>query len=164
MKQISTCLLLTLLVACYSAEPQKTGKEGQPMPDFKFLLTDSINWFNTNQVPAGQASVLFYFTPHCPYCRAQTKQIVENIDKLKDIKFYFISNANIPSLKAYDKEFELAKHSNIQIGSDMSNAVSDYFEIIGVPYLAIYGKNKKLNKAFFGGKLYSNQIIKIAKE
>jgi thiol-disulfide isomerase/thioredoxin len=164
MRQISTFLLLALLVSCYSAEPQKTGKEGQPMPAFKILLTDSITWLNINQLPSGQAAVLFYFTPHCPYCRAQTKLIVENIDKMKDIHFYFISTYQIPELKAYGNEFELAKYPNIQMGSDTTKAISDYFEIVGVPYLAIYGKDKKLNKSFMGGKLYSSQIIQIAKE
>jgi thiol-disulfide isomerase/thioredoxin len=164
MKQISTFLLLGLLAACYSAEPQKTGKEGSPMPAFKILLTDSITWLNTNALPMGQASVLFYFSPHCRFCKSQTTQIIENIDNLKKIHFYFISSYPIPALKTYSKEFELAKYPNIQVARDTTKEISDYFEIIGVPYLAIYGKDKKLNKSFLGGKLYSSQIKKIAEE
>jgi thiol-disulfide isomerase/thioredoxin len=164
MKQLCTVFLLVFLAACYSSEPQKTGKEGKPMPAFKILLTDSSTWVKTNEFPDGQASVLFYFSPYCPYCKVQTKQIVENIDKLKNIHFYFISAFPISLLKAYTKEFELAKYPNIQVGMDITRAVSDYFEIIGVPYLAIYGKDKKLTKSFMGGKVYSNQIKKIAEE
>jgi thiol-disulfide isomerase/thioredoxin len=164
MKSYITFVLLALLASCYSAEPQKTGKEGKPMPTFKILLTDSATWVSSNDLPTGQASVLFYFSPHCPFCKAQTRQIIENIDNLKSIHFLFISNFSIPALKAYDKEFQLAKYPNIQVGWDTTKAVSDYFEIIGVPYLAIYGKDKNLNKSFFGGKLYSSQIKKVSEE
>jgi hypothetical protein len=41
--------------------------------------------------------------------------------------------------------------------------MGDYFEITNVPYMAIYNKDKKLNKAF-RGKIYSNQLKKAAEQ
>lgn len=164
MKLLSLFLIIACLAGCYSSEPQKTGKEGQPIPAFNVLLTDSTTWLNTSTLPSDKPIVLFYFTPYCPYCKAQTKEIIEDIDKLKNIRFYFISSFPIPLLKEYNKDFNLSKYPNITIGMDTANAVSDYFEIVGVPYMAIYGKNRKLSKSFMGGKLYSSQIKKIAEQ
>jgi uncharacterized protein (DUF1015 family) len=47
---------------------------------------------------------------------------------------------------------------------DTANVVGDYFEIVGVPYIAIYGKDKKLKKSYLGGKLYSSKIKEIAED
>jgi thiol-disulfide isomerase/thioredoxin len=151
------------MASCFSATPQKTGKEGKPMPEFKLLLTDSTTWIST-QATDNRATVLFVFSPFCPYCKTQTKVIIENMDKLKDIQFYFITNFPIATLKDYNKEFQLGKYPNIIAGIDATKSVGDYFEIIGVPYMAIFGKDQKLHKSFLGGKLYSSQIKKIAEE
>ncbi|OQP59687.1 hypothetical protein A3860_36570 [Niastella vici] len=134
------------------------------MPAFKILLTDSITWINTSTATMNQPIVLFDFSPFCPYCKKQTKEIIEDIDQLKGIQFYFISSFPISTLKTFNKQFKLAQYPNITIGMDTANTIGDYFEITGVPYMAIYGKDKKLKKSFLGGKLYSSQIKKIAEE
>jgi thiol-disulfide isomerase/thioredoxin len=163
MKQISVFFIFICLAGCFGAEPQKTGKEGKPMPEFSLLLTDSITKMNTLDIPVGKPTVLIYYSPYCPYCKAQTKTIIENIDKLKDIQFYFISNFPLPEQKSFIKEYQLEKYPNIISSMDNANIVRDYFEITGIPYLAIYGKNKKLNKTFVG-KIYSSQLQKVAEE
>jgi thiol-disulfide isomerase/thioredoxin len=163
MNKISFFIITICLAGCFGSEPQKTGKEGKPMPEFSMLLTDSTTWLNTNKLSTGKPTTFFYFSPFCPYCKAQTKEIIEDMDRLKNINFYFISKFPMPNLKAFQKEYQLAKYPNINIGMDTSTFVMDYFEIAYVPYLAIYNKEKKLNKAFIG-KIYSSQIKKVAEE
>jgi thiol-disulfide isomerase/thioredoxin len=165
MKQsLIVMITITMLTGCFSREPEKTGKEGKPIPELNLLLTDSTTWLNIGQSNIKNPVVLFYFSPNCPYCKAQTKEIIEDIDKLKDIQFYFISSFPIPMLKAYNEEYNLAQYPNIITGKDTANAMGEYFEIVGVPYMAIYGKDKKLKKSFMGGKLYTSQIKKITQE
>lgn len=163
MKQIIMVLIIAALAGCYGSAPEKKGMEGKPLPEFNLLLTDSLTWINTRNIPAGKPIVLFYFSPTCPYCRAQTEEIIEDIDKLKNIQFYFITPQPLASLKSFCKEFELSKYPNITSGVDTGTFVSDYFEIEGVPYMAIFGNNKTLNKSYLG-KIYSSQLIKAAKE
>lgn len=163
MKPISLILFIICLIGCFGQNPENTGLEGKSLPDFKLLLPDSTTYFNTSSISPGKPIVLFYFSPYCPYCRAQTKEIIEDIDKLKDIQFYFITSFPFTAMKNYYEKYQLGKYPNITIGLDSSHFVSDYFEMAGVPYLAIYGKDKKLNKAFMG-KLFSSQLKKIAVE
>lgn len=163
MKQISLFIIITCFAGCYGAEPHETGKEGKQLPAFSLLLTDSTTWLKTTQLSKGKPMVLFYFSPFCPYCKAQTEEIIEDMDKLKDIQFIFVSKFPMPDIKTYQKKYHLTKYPNIITALDTSSFVSDYFEIPGVPYLAIYNKNKKLSKTYLG-KTYSSQIKKASEE
>jgi len=163
MKQITLIFIITCLAGCFGVEPQKTGKEGKPMPELNLLLTDSTTWLHTSKIPSGKPVALFFYSPYCPFCKAQTKEIIEEMDELKNIQFYFISNFPIQTVKEFKKVYQLEKYSNIITGIDTSHFVNDYFEAPGIPYLAIYGKDKKLNKTFLG-KISGNQIKKVAEE
>jgi hypothetical protein len=85
------------------------------------------------------------------------------MDQLKDIQFYFVTSYPTAALKSFCNEYKLAQYPNITAGTDTANFVSDYFEITLVPYIAIYNKNKKLNKTFTG-KIYSSQLKKVAED
>lgn len=163
MQRISITFIIFIFAGCYGAEPQKTGMEGKPLPSVNLLLIDSTTWFNINDAPKGKPVALYYFNPHCPYCKAQTKEIIEDVDKLKGIQFYFITGFPFSEMKKYSNEYQLGKYPNITIGRDTASAIGEYFEIPGVPYMAIYNKEKKLNKTFLG-KMYSSQIKKVAEQ
>jgi len=161
MKYITLYILLGYLSGCYSVEPEKTGMEGKPMPSFKLLLSDSITWMDTKEIPTGKPVVLLYFGPHCPYSRAQMEEIIEDIDKLKDISFYLFTNWPFSEMKQFYKHYQLSKYPNIIVGVDQKHFFADYYEVTGVPYTAIFDNEKKLNKAFVG-KIYSKQIKQAA--
>lgn len=163
MKTFIYVLSLALLGGCYSREPEKTGLEGKPFPAFSLLLADSTSYFNTGDIPSGKASALFYFGPQCPYSRVQMKEIVEDMDRLKDIHFYLVTSASLPAMKKFYQDYKLDQFPNVSIGRDTGRFVADYFEVPGVPYMAIYGKDKKLKKSYLG-KVYTRQILDAAKE
>lgn len=163
MKKVSAILIVIALAGCFGTDPEKTGKEGSPMPQFSLLLTDSVTWLRSSNIPAGKPTVLLYFSPYCPYCKEQTNIITTNMDKLKNIQFYYISNFPLAAVKNFSKEYQLAQYPNITIGKDSANFVTNYFEIGVFPYLAVYGKNKILNKVFMGS-IYSSQLKKATEE
>ena len=163
MKQFIQLVIIACLTGCFGAEPHKSGLEGKPLPNFSLLLTDSIHSVRGADIPTGKPIVFFYLSPFCPYCKAQTKDIIEHMDKLKNIQFYFITNFKYADFKDFYNEFQLAQYPNIVAGLDTASAIADYFEISNVPYLAIYKKDKTLNKTFVG-KIYSSQIKKAAEE
>lgn len=163
MKQISAFALLLILTGCFGKKPEKTGKEGIPMPEFNILLTDSITLLNTSNIASGKPIVLFYFSPYCPYCKSQTQEIIEEMEELKDIQFYFITSFPLPTLKEFIKIYQLNKFPNIISGIDRKQFVHNYFEVSAIPYTAIYGKDKKLNNAFIG-KINFAQLRKVAEQ
>jgi hypothetical protein len=157
MKYIYTALIIQLFAGCYSRSPEKTGLEGKPLPSFNLLLVDSTTHFNTANIPTGKPVVLCLFGPHCPYSKAQIEEIIEDIDKLKDIQFYIFTPYPFAEMKKFYEHYQLNKYSNIITGVDYTNFFGKYFKATGVPYTAIYGKDKRLIKSFIG-IIYSSHI------
>lgn len=150
-------LLLIGLTSCFSRDPEKTGLEGKPIPSFSLLLADSTSYLNTQNIPSGKPVVFFLFGPHCTYSHAQMDEIIKYMSILKDIRFYLLTTAPFGEMKEFYNHYQLNKYSNITAGIDYTNFFGDYFEARGVPYLAIYRKDKRLHEAFIG-KIDGRQI------
>lgn len=163
MKKLAIIFLLAGLLGCYSREPVKTGLEEKPLPSFDLFLADSTTYFNTNSIPAGKPVVLLFFGPHCPYSQIQIEEIVKDMNILKNIRFYLLTTVQFEEMKRFYLEYQLHKYPNITVGIDYTNFFGDYFKAKGVPYTAIYGKEKKLKKAF-SGAIHSKQIKGVAEE
>src|SRR5258708_38332898 len=101
MKNKLPLILLIALFSCEDRKSLKTGLEGQLLPKFDLLLSDSTSWLNTSSIQTGKPIVLFYFSPYCPYCMAQTKVIIDNIDKLKNVQIYMVTNYPFGAMKSF---------------------------------------------------------------
>jgi thiol-disulfide isomerase/thioredoxin len=155
-------VLLAFIYACSTQQPIKTGKEGTPIPNFSIERAE--NWFlNTSEIPSGKPSVFIYFKTYCPYCRAEIEDILDNIDNMKNYNFYLISIDTLPSLHDFSKEYFIGGIQNIIIGRDSTHFFSKYFNTIGVPFTAIYNKDRKLTAAFMG-KISTKEIRKYSKQ
>ena len=163
MKLILVIFVILFLTACYGRTPHKTGLEGRPMPSTDLLLADSSTHLNSNNIPTDKPIVIFLFGPHCPYSHAQMKEIIQDMENLKNIRFYILTSTPFSQMKEFYEHYQLKKYSNIVSGVDYNHSFADYFEIPGVPYLAIYGKNKKM-KAAFVGKTLSRHIKEAAEK
>jgi protein-disulfide isomerase len=154
---------ILLLMACFEKQspPLITGLEGMSMPTFNFLLLDSTTRVSARSLKPGKPIVMFYFSPYCPYCKAQTKDIIDHISSFKNIEILFVSNFPFSSIKTYYEHYQLRKYSNISIGIDYKDNISAYFKPPGVPYIAIYDKYKKLTKVYVG-RVKMEEIKKIA--
>jgi len=161
MKNAYFFIIIITLVGCFGKEPEKTGLEGKTLPSFKLFLADSTTYFDTKDIPSGKPVVLFYFGPHCPYSKSQMLEIINNMESLKDIRFYIFTTWSFRELKMFYSLHELKKYPNLVAGVDYTNFFANYFSAEGVPYLAIYGKDKRL-KGCFVGKIDGNQIKSVA--
>jgi thiol-disulfide isomerase/thioredoxin len=150
---------MIVLISCSDREPENTGLEGKSLPSFKLLLTDSLTYIDTKDIPKEKPIVLLFYGPHCPYSRAEMQEIIDNMNTLKDIQFCVFTNGSFADMKEFNTHYNLYKYKNILSGLDYNNFFSEYFQITGVPYIAIYGKDSKLIKAFMG-KIFSKQIKK----
>ena len=157
----TTLISLVSLASCFGKTPEKTSKEGKSLPSFNLLLADSTTYFNTKNIPNGQPVVLFCFSPECPYCRVQMEEIIETTSSLKDIRFYIFTAWPFSEMKGFYTRYQLYKYPNIVVGVDYTNFFVGYFKAQGVPYMAIYGKDKRLNNAFIGN-IHSKQLKEVA--
>jgi hypothetical protein len=163
MKAIFVILGIISLYSCLHKKPETTGLEGKSMPSFKVLLADSSTFFDTQNLRQGQPAVLFYFSPRCPYSRAEMEEIIKNIDRLKNIQFCIFTSFPFPEMKLFYRHYHLEKYQNIKTGIDCTDFFARYFNAHGVPYLAIYGNDKKLRNLFVGD-VDGTQIREIAED
>ena len=150
MKKTMIALLVIGVSGCYQNPVAKNDLEGKSMPSFNILLKDSMTSVNTNSIPIGKPSVLLYVGTHCAYSRAEMQNIVDNIKELKDIHLYIFTTDKFGAMKDFSEHYQLDKYPNITMGVDTGGVFGKYISAIGVPYTAIYTKDKKLQKLFPG--------------
>jgi thiol-disulfide isomerase/thioredoxin len=163
MKKILLPFLVVVLFGCRNQAIVKTGLEGSKIPSFDLLLPDSIQHMNTGEIPAGKPTVFFYFSPYCPFCRAQTQLIVDHYKDLKDIHFIFLTPYAYSTVKPFYTRYNLGKYDNITVGVDEGRFFGDYFKTNKVPYIAFYDKERRL-KQVDHGKISLDEIKGIALE
>jgi thiol-disulfide isomerase/thioredoxin len=151
------------LFGCINSPSVKSKLAGEALPSFNLLLIDSVTGFNTNNIPSGNAIVLYYFTPVCPFCRAQTEEIITEMKSLANIRFYFLTTFPFGKLKRYYDHYELKKYPNITVGQDYKYYFENHFKAQQVPYMVIYNKNKQLKNVVIG-KVNISVIKKLALE
>lgn len=157
MRNISLLLIILVCAGCYARIPEKTGLEGKSIPHYTILLADSTTYYDTQHISIGKPTVFVYFATWCVYSKAQAKEISEYMHNMKDINFYFLTTSTIQEMRKFSEDYELNKFSNVIIGQDFTNFFSDYYEVSGFPFVAIYDKNGKLVAAF-EGKVSPRQI------
>lgn len=163
MKNKVILFITVILSGCYAPPPLKIGLEGKLMPSFNLLLMDSTSLLNTSAIPTGNPTVFLLFSPSCHYCRAQTQDIIDEIKSLTNIRFYIFSSFSFDQVKSYNEHYQLNKYKNITVGQDYGSYFENYFKAPGVPYMAIYSKDKRLKQVFVG-KVEINEIKQIALE
>lgn len=140
------------MVSCKMDEgkPVTTGLEGKQMPGFSLLLTDSTRYFSSTQLYNGKPTVLFYFSPTCPYCRIQTRRLVEDAKKLSGLNIVFVGTKGPAELNSFVSNFRLAELTNVQVGTDTGYIIGNYFRNDKIPALALYDKDQKLSTFYLG--------------
>lgn len=90
MKRVSITFITICFASCFCSESEKKSKEGKPLPDFNTKLSDNSNWVTISRKPTERLVALYYFNPHCPFCKDQTSKIIDDIGYLDGIQFYYI--------------------------------------------------------------------------
>jgi protein-disulfide isomerase len=127
------------------------------------MLMDSVSRLSTSNIPTGKPIVVFFFSPSCPYCRAQTEDLIKNIQSLGDIRFYLLAQLPFAPVRKYYTHYQLEKYTNITLGLDYETYFGKYYKANAVPYIAIFNKEKQL-KHVLVGNVGSKTIKEIAFE
>jgi thioredoxin-related protein len=164
MRFIPLALLVAVFVtACKEnkiTKPYVTGMEGKPLPEFAIQLLDSVSYLHSKDIPGGKKLIVFYYSPTCPYCRAQMRDMTNNMEKFKDEQLYVLTDANLSSIKTFVSYFDLQNFKNVTIGRDTAGAILQKYGLISVPFTALFDKNKNL-KVAYSGRTNSSSLLDI---
>jgi hypothetical protein len=113
------------------------------------LLMDSTTILKVKQSPVGKSIVLLYFRPNCPHCQNETKEIINNIDTLKNVDIYLLADsAPFEDIRGFSNYFRLDQYKNIIVGNDFQHSFYHTFKPTAIPYIAIYNSQNKLIKIY----------------
>jgi len=136
-------------------------KREDSLPNFNLLLLDSTTILSSNKIPVGKPIVLFFFSPDCEHCQAETEAVLNNIDSLKNVRFYFATFDSMEKLKIFNEYYDLPKYKNIVLGRDYKFFLPRFYHITSTPYTALYDSQKELKVAFIGETDASTMITEI---
>src|SRR3546814_14422593 len=117
MRKIIWIPMAILLASCAMDEPKPTvtGLEGSALPEFSTLLPDSSHYFSSMDLSGNKLTVLFYYSPTCPYCRIQTRWLGEDAEKLVDAHFVFVTSRQFELMKKSYRHFGLDGLKNVYV-------------------------------------------------
>ena len=151
MNKIILTLWIFFLVSCVARDNSIINKhQGEVLPSFNFISPNAKEILNTKTISSNKPLVFFLFQPDCPNCQAETKAILSKAEILKNIDIYFLSFYSIDDVKNFSEKYGLTKYPNIKVVVDSKFEFVNYFQPGSVPYIAIYGTNKRLKKVFKG--------------
>ncbi|TWI84872.1 AhpC/TSA family protein [Lacibacter cauensis] len=131
------------------------------LPDFKLLLTDSSSSFYTEQLNKKKTTILMSFSPDCDHCKNQTKELIENIEKLKSVQIVMATTYPFEMMKQFYNDYQISKYKNIIMGRDVLYFFPKYYRNHYLPLITIYSKKGELLHYFDGG-LPTAQLIQLA--
>jgi len=120
------------------------------LPVFNLLKLDSVEIFNTFNIPKGKPIALMLFSPDCKHCNATMELLLRGIDSISNIRFYLVSTSAVMSetKKFYDK-YHLDWYPNIEVvGWDYEISYLDFFGTMHIPDVALYDADKKFIHLF----------------
>jgi len=153
MKKIAFIMLIAYFAACKS---HPAG--GETFPAFDILLADSVTRVNTGLITKGNPIVLIYFSPDCEHCQKETESILQHIQSLKGVRFYFITSDPFERLRAFKGYYKLNQYPNIIIGRDEQFFIIRHFKGAYPPYLVFYDQ-EKYQRAVYQGDTPVDTII-----
>ncbi len=135
--------------------------QSNKVPPFKITQADGKTFFAAN-LPLGKAIVIIYFSPDCEDCQQMTKELLKRINEIKNASIAMITSQPKDMVKKFVSEYQLAKYSNIFIGTEEdSYFVGKYYKIGQLPFMALYNKDGDLIKIYNKGVSIDDLLLRI---
>ena len=143
-------ILLFIVLVCSVFFGYK-GDKKEILPSFNVLLMDSSTVFSTDTIPYGKPFVMMYFSPDCEHCQKQVEDLLKNMDRFRNIHFYFFTPFQFHLLKSFYEYYHLYNYPNITIGFDNRFFLPNHFNARSTPWVFIYNDKKRLERVYEGG-------------
>ncbi len=152
-------LLATMLSVFAQQAPQQPKPQQSPtVPPFHILKIDSATYFTNGDLKKHHETLIMYFSPECEHCKHQTKDLLAEMDKLKNIEIVMATYFPFPEMKDFYTYFRIADYPNIKLGRDEKYQIPSHYKIQSLPFLALYDKKGNLITTFEGNQKISTLL------
>jgi peroxiredoxin len=118
-----------------------------PTLDFKQL---SGKRFGNDSLPAGQPTVVYYYSPDCEHCQYEAGEIQKNLAQFQRATLVMVSTADSAAVAKFAAQYGLAKQPNIHFLLDSKGAFYKTFGTALVPSFFVYNGQHELVQKFAG--------------
>lgn len=129
-----------------TAAPAAT-KTRNDLPELPFTQLNGVKVVAKN---LKGKTMLVLFQPDCDHCQREAVQIREHLAAFDGYDLYFVSDAALPQLDRFAKEYKLNGKPNIMFAQATSNDILRTMGNIQTPSMFIYTAEGSLVKSFIG--------------
>lgn len=152
MKKVVALVIAAFIITTGFAQATDTTSylSNKNIPNVRLIQGDS-SWFTNENIPKGKPVVIIYFSPECGHCQLSAQEINNDIDKVKDAFFIWVSYYPVPEIKEFAEKYKLAQYNNFKFGRDPKYAIPTFYRVKFTPFMAVYNKEGKLMQTFDQG-------------
>jgi len=150
MKQVIYILLIATTMSCHARWQQSATKGFEQPPNLHLLLLDSSTIMNINTLRCDSGLILFYFSPDCEYCQAETAYLLSNMRYIRGSRLLLVSNAPIRDIRSFVNAYHLEDYHNVTIANDFRYEFFNLYKVQSYPTIVIYNKARELAKLYIG--------------
>lgn len=143
------CLLIPSLLFSQNDDRPLYLKE-PVVPPMRLLLPDSVTTFSEKNLKKNKPVYIILFSPDCEHCQKQTEEIIDSIDRLKNIQIVMATTLPFNKMKEFYNLYQLKRFNNITVGWDRYLILPTIYRIKNFPFIALYDKKWNLITALEG--------------
>ncbi|MBS1668873.1 MAG: thioredoxin family protein [Bacteroidetes bacterium] len=153
---LALCLAFSVIAQQNAPAPAK--KQSLIVPKFRILKVDSSSYYTNSDLRKHHETLIMYFSPECDHCKHQTKDLIAEMDKLKNIDIVMATYFPFSEMKNFYSNFHISNYNNIKLGRDENYQIPSNYNIHSLPFLALYDKKGKLVTTFEGSQKISTLL------
>ena len=145
MKTVFTLFVfLQINVLAFSQQTEPLYKRFPTVPPLKLLLVDSTTQFTEKELKKDLPVFVILFSPDCDHCKKGTEELIDNIDKFKNIQIVMTTILPFDKMKEFYNTYQLDRFKNITVGRDQFFLLPTFYRIKNMPFFAFYDKKGDL--------------------
>ena len=160
---INLLIFLVLSTVVFAQQTDPPYKRFPTLPPLKLLLVDSTTEFTEKDLKKDLPVFVILFSPDCDHCQKETEELIDNIDKFKNIQIVMTTTLPFDKMKEFYNTYKLEKFENITVGKDKFSLLPTFYRIRNMPFLAFYDKKGNLID-IAEGALPVNKVLEYFKE
>jgi thioredoxin-related protein len=158
---ILSASIITVFAQQIAQQPKP--QQSPVVPPFHILKVDSSTYYTNSDLKKHHETLIMYFSPECEHCKHQTKDLLAEMDKLKNIEIVMATYQPFFEMKNFYSYFRIADYPNIKMGWDEKYQIPSHYKIQSLPFLALYDKKGNLLATFEGNQKISTLLDAFSK-
>lgn len=118
------------------------------IPDFTIMKSPDSTAFSKKDLKQNMPTVFFIFNPDCEFCQHETRDLLRNIDKFKNVQIIMVSYMPYQMIADFYKKYNIANYENIIMGKDGDYLFLKFFKLKILPSTVVYDGHGMFKKIF----------------